>query len=70
VGQIAVLGLKSLVESLVVDLLEGVKSQVVRLRDWIYGGKDFLKCMLALSEGKDENRNRRWKQLIPTAYQT
>ncbi len=30
-----------------------------RLRDWVYGGEDFLKRMLALASGEDEGANRR-----------
>jgi len=43
-------------------LINPVGPMVDRLRDWVYGGEDFLKRMLALAEGKDENRNRRRKQ--------
>ena len=30
-----------------------------RLRDWVYGGEDFLKRMLAMASGEDEGANRR-----------
>ena len=30
-----------------------------RLRDWVYGGADFLKRMLAMASGEDEGANRR-----------
>jgi len=30
-----------------------------RLRDWVYGGEDFLKRVLAMAEGEDEGANRR-----------
>jgi hypothetical protein len=33
--------------------------KLARLRDWVYGGEDFLKRMLALASGADERANRR-----------
>ncbi|MGB7346670.1 MAG: hypothetical protein WBD20_20780 [Pirellulaceae bacterium] len=34
-------------------------AKVDRLKDWVYGGEDFLKRMLALASGEDEQTHRR-----------
>ena len=36
-----------------------VDPRLDRLRDWVYGGEEFLKRALAMAEGKDEGANRR-----------
>ena len=37
---------------------------LARLRDWVYGGEDFLKRMLAMASGEDEGANRRRRRRI------
>ncbi len=41
-------------------------SKLERLRDWVYGGEDFLKRMLAMASGEDEGANRRRRRrMVP-----
>ena len=34
-------------------MIDSVDPKIVRLRDWIYGGEDFLKRVLSMAEGDD-----------------
>jgi chromosomal replication initiation ATPase DnaA len=40
-------------------LSDPVDPKVDRLKEWVYGGEDFLKRMLSMAEGEDEAKNRR-----------
>ena len=40
-------------------LLDSIDPRVDRLRDWVYGGEDFLKRVLSMAEGDDPIQHRR-----------
>ena len=40
-------------------LIDSVDPRIDRLRDWVYGGEDFLKRVLSIAEGDDPVLHRR-----------
>ncbi len=40
-------------------LIDSVDSRIDRLRDWVYGGEDFLRRVLSMAEGDDPVLHRR-----------
>ena len=34
-------------------LIDSVDPRIDRLRDWVYGGENFLECVLSMAEGGD-----------------